>query len=361
MMHKIQEATSYIARTADGRTLCVMMSGGSDSTLTAALALRAGCRVVGAVMELPGSDCAVQARIAARALGIDLIEIDLKREFTETIERPFVESYTRGTTPNPCVMCNARIKLGLFIDMVRARIDEDMMFATGHYARVDGANGEVVLRTGVDARKDQSYFLCMVPSERIASLVLTLGIFTKNETRAALRTIADGDAVLERIASSPESMEVCFLADGDYRDELRDAPGSIVSPDGEVLGAHSGIGRYTVGQRKGLGIASNEPLYVVGMDAGTNTVIAAPREFALRRTIRAASLNVIAPKHIRDGAAMLGKIRSQQAASPCVVHIDGSCATAVFDSPVFAPAPGQYLALYDGDILAAGAEIIGSE
>lgn len=361
MMDKLQEAVEHIESTVGDRTLCVMMSGGVDSTLAAALALRAGVNLVGAVMVLPGSDCAARARIAARALGVDLIEIDLRREFTEMVERPFAESYARGTTPNPCVTCNARIKFGLFVDMARARINEELMFATGHYARVDRSDGEVVLRTGADARKDQSYFLGMARADRIASFVLPLGTFTKGETREALRTIACGDAALEGVASSHESMEVCFLADGDYRDVLRDAPGAIVSPDGAMLGTHSGIGRYTVGQRKGLGIASSEPLYVVGIDAAANTVIAAPRELAMRRTICAARLNVIAPAHIRDGASMLGKIRSQQTASPCVVHIDASSITAVFDEPLFAPAPGQYLVLYDGDILAAGAEIVGSE
>lgn len=358
---KIERAAHDLRIACARKKIFILLSGGVDSTLCALLALRAGCDVAAVTMRNSDDTSSLNAAEAVcRALGIEGWTFDLRAEFERLVAAPFRDAYRRGETPNPCAVCNPAIKFGLLWERIAERHGcDDFLVATGHYAKTIHTPTGVELHRGADRSKDQSYFLCMMPQARIDRLVLPLGDFRKSESRDALRLLAGDNALLRSIAEKEESMEICFLKN-DYRTALGDQgrPGPIVDAGGRVLGTHSGIENFTVGQRKGLGIAAREPLFVTEILPATDTVVVSRREDAMQHAVTAHRVNILAPNAYADGARLLGKIRSQAAPAPCTIRTEADRVTATFDTPLFAPAPGQYLALYDNERLVAGGEIV---
>lgn len=350
---------SLAAQSKRRRALFVLLSGGVDSSLSVMLAVRAGLAPIAVTMRQMDDETPIaDARALCRELGIEHVAFDLREEFETSVVRPFREAYLRGETPNPCALCNPTIKFGRLWERIAAAFgSDDFAVSTGHYAKTCLVGDRVELHRGADRAKDQSYFLCMLPAARVDRLVLPLGAFSKNETRQAVRLLAPQGSRQERIAQKEESMEICFLASENYRSLLPPSSGGgqLVDETGAVLGTHPGIGNFTIGQRKGLGITTKEPMFVVAIHPATDTVVVAPRSAAMRRVVRAHSVNVLAPDVYRDGARLMGRIRSQSAPAACTVAPDSNDrVAAVFDEPQFAPAPGQYLALYREDRLIAG-------
>lgn len=355
---KIDEAIKRTASSTPTKKIAVLMSGGVDSTLAAMICKRAGLDAVGVTMETGHAQTSARAAAICAEIGIEHLSFDLRDEFASYVVEPFRSAYMRGETPNPCSTCNRYVKLGALVREIDLVID-GASIATGHYASIARTDRGVALSSGSCAKKDQSYFLSLVPKDILSRVVFPLGTFEKDETREAARILAPSRAInIAEAASSPESMDICFL-EGGYR-ALFDGErrrGEIVSLDGSVLGHHDGIEAFTIGQRRGLGIAHSSPLYVVGIDAPRARVIVAERLSAFTRRVRAVEINEIVDGSISSGVRALGKIRSQASPSPCSIETDAQGITAIFDEPQFAPSRGQTLALYDGDILIAGGVI----
>jgi tRNA-specific 2-thiouridylase len=338
----------------------ILMSGGVDSGVTAALIKKAGYSAAGVTMNFLGKNSSEKAEKICCALGIPHFSVNLGAQFHELVLTPFIESYRTGITPNPCSVCNESLKLGLLADIVTAAWGSDFMIATGHYAkRVDKAGG-IFLARADERKKDQSYFLAGVRKEIIERLLLPLGKFKSKELTRAVASAA-GLAV----ANEPESMDICFAEDGGYRKMLKgmSSSGPIVSLSGKVIGKHTGISSYTVGQRKGLGIASPRPLYVAEIRPESNTIVAAYKEHIMATHIRAVKVNALIESALKPGGSGLyGKIRSQSGLSRCKVEgrTEDSIAV-VFDEPQFAPTCGQRLVLYTDEGYVAGGGIIVTE
>jgi len=360
------------------------MSGGVDSSLAAALLLERGHRVTGVFMGLHASgpdaspgcgspqDAADARRVAAH-LGIDLFVLDLAQQFEPIIEH-FVREYENGRTPNPCILCNARLKFGRLIehaDSLGVRY-----VATGHYARIDERPG---LSRGTSRGKDQSYALFGMSRETLGRVLLPIGEFAdKTAVRAAAR---------ERnlpTHDKPDSQDICFVPGGDYTALLRLrvpaalTPGEVVDSDGNVLGRHDGYARFTIGQRRGVRIAAKEPLYVTEIDPATARVTLGPREPLLRRRLRAADANwhvdvdrlganVTRASRPRGGSCDGGltidtptfeamvQIRYNHAGQPARVRLTGPDTFEVeFDTPIAAITPGQAAVVYANDRLLGG-------
>lgn len=340
----------------------VLMSGGVDSTLAAWLLRGEGLAVAGVTMEHNTSSSSRRAAVAAaQGLAVPLYVTDLRAEFAREIIAPFAAEYAAGRTPNPCAECNRRIKFGLLWDRIE-RAFGPVPVATGHYARVERDGGAFFLARGRDESKDQSYFLAGIPRERLPRLLLPLG----GRTKAEVRALAKSAGLVA--AEDRESMEICFAGEADYRTLLGSGasePGTIVDETGRVLGRHRGVGHYTVGQRKGLGIPSAEGLYVLRVDARGNRIVVGPRENALRRKVRARDLNVLIPELLTEGTKLLGRIRSNAGLAPCRVERydeKRGLVEVLFDEPQFAPTPGQRLVVHSsGGRVAAGGILFNGE
>ncbi len=341
--------------------ICVLMSGGVDSTLAAVLLREAGHAVVGLTMRLPVAvGCGAErtgsgerARAVAADLAIPHFELDCTAAFHAAVIAPFRAAYAAGRTPSPCVDCNTHIKFGLVARCAAAQLGIARL-ATGHYARVRCTpHGPRLCRAAV-RDKDQSYFLYGMSRDCLARLELPLGALAKPAVRAmaAERRLP--------VAARAESMELCFAAGGDYRAALGDAgdrPGPIVDSAGRELGRHPGIRHFTVGQRKGLGVAWTEPLFVLRIEPETDRLVVGTRGEGQRHAVTATLVNVLQPEAYRTGAAVRGKLRSGGEPEACVLTAaQDQQLTVRFARPVFAPAPGQHLVLYDADdaIIAGG-------
>jgi tRNA-specific 2-thiouridylase len=342
----------------------VAMSGGVDSSVAAATLVDRGLEVVG--MSIDMFSCALpkergccsaadrmDAREVCEQLSIPHFVVDLKREFRDLVIDPFVAEYTRGRTPSPCVACNTLIK---FPALVReaARLGADLI-ATGHYARVDRSAGRPRLFRALDARKDQSYFLFGLCPNEIGILEFPLGSCTKDEVRRRAREL--GFAVEDKA----ESQEICFAPGDDYaalvesRGGARLAgPGDFVDMDGRRVGRHSGVHRYTIGQRRGLGFGVGQRQYVVSIDRAANRVVLGPPEVLLKSVIEVAGISWTHPDNRRPGRAQV-RIRSTHNGQDASIEpTAGDRARVVFDEPVRAAAPGQAAVFYDGDEVLGG-------
>ena len=342
--------------------IAVMMSGGIDSSVTAAMLKRSGRDIVGVTMQIPsglgprcgGAElracCGTGASQIAAQLGIPFYFVDVRDEFRRHVIEPFREAYRNGRTPSPCIDCNTHIKFGVLMQLVRDALGIEQV-ATGHYARIS----EDALRAAMDKRKDQSYFLYGIRRADLPRILFPLARQTKDRTREL--AAAYGLELIDRA----ESVELCFAGQGDYREALGDSPdagpGDVLDLGGNVIGTHKGISQYTIGQRGGLGIAGGVPLYVVEIDSETNTVVLGGREAACRRDVHARGLNVLAPEALAGGGRFLGKIRSRLDAAPCAVTgLGEDCISVRFDEPEHGVCPGQHLVLYtdDGQVVAGG-------
>ncbi len=346
------------------KTVAVAMSGGVDSTMAAVLLLESGYRVIGLTMRLGGdaggapgarNGLVAAAREAARVLGIPHYVGDFRRTFERAVVRYFCEEYAAGRTPNPCVRCNRLIKFGLLRRKART-LGADLL-ATGHYARIEwDAEGRLYrLKRGVDRRKDQSYFLYALGQEDLAGSLLPLGRLTKAAVRRRARSL--GLPAAERA----ESQEICFVPGDDYPGFLRPrvpgafVPGPIVDPEGREIGRHSGIARYTVGQRKGMGIAAAKPLYVLAVEAEANRVVAGPDRLLMGRRLAAVDVSWVSGCAPEGPLCLRVKIRSRQNAAPArLIPQPGGLAVVEFRDAQRAITPGQAVVFYRGDEVLGG-------
>ncbi|MBM4273846.1 MAG: tRNA 2-thiouridine(34) synthase MnmA [Deltaproteobacteria bacterium] len=332
----------------------VALSGGVDSAVTAALLRSQGWEVMGVHLRLSPAGPPGHLAELARSLEIPLRELDLREEFASLVVNYFVDEYSRGRTPNPCVQCNAAIKFGL----LRERLSElgaDYL-ATGHYARLELAQeGDWDLFRGADRNKDQSYFLTRLPREILPRLLFPLGGLTKPQVKARCR-----DLGLPLREGYQESAELCFIPQGSYREFLRErrgcfgSPGELVDTQGRVLGKHRGVECYTVGQRRGLGTPSTEPYYVVEIRPETNRVVLGRRQELLSAGLVAGQVNWLTKPPDREMEAQ-AVIRYRHAGVQARIIPRGrSQVQVIFAAPQAAVAPGQAVAFYEGDRVLGG-------
>jgi tRNA-specific 2-thiouridylase len=346
--------------------IVIAMSGGVDSSVAAALLARDGHDVVGLSMQLYdqsgdtrfGTCCTIDdlhdARRVASRIGIPHYIVNFERQFADTVISNFVGEYAAGRTPIPCVHCNGDLKFATLVDRAEGLGAE--FVATGHYARVDldPATGRYRLKRGADPAKDQSYFLFTLDQAQLSHAMFPVGDLDKAAVRAQARAL--GLAVAEK----PDSHEICFVADGNHaafleRHGQTAAAGAIRDLAGHVVGRHEGVHRFTVGQRKGLGLSSPIPLYVVGIDANANSVTVGPRNALERGDLTASRVNWIAGVAPEPGTRVTARIRHKHREAPASVDpIGPDRARVTFDDPQSAVAPGQAVVFYDGDVVVGG-------
>ena len=351
--------------------IVVAMSGGVDSSLAAALLLEDGYETIGVSMRLGfeegaaegsccGLDGADSARRVADRLGIPFYVLDYRQEFEREVVDVFCEEYGCGRTPNPCILCNDRLKFGSLLDMA-GKLGARRV-ATGHYARVerDGEAGRWLLKRGRDREKDQSYVLFCLDQGQLSRAVFPLGGYGKQDVRAEARRRGI------RAHDRPDSQDICFIPDGRLREFLaartpralraRECRSGVIrSAGGEVLGEHPGVEFFTVGQRRGLGLAGGTPLYVAAIDAGRNELVVGSDEDTHRRVIGAGDVNFIPFERLEGPMRVTARIRYRHREAPAVIRpVGGGRVEVEFDSPQRAPAPGQAVVFYEGEMVVGG-------
>jgi tRNA-specific 2-thiouridylase len=361
--------------------IAVAMSGGVDSSAAAAILKEQGHELVGFTMQLwnqrrninvdengdplPSRCCSLDdvydARRVAETLGFPFYVLNLEREFEESVVEPFIQSYLSGETPIPCVACNSRLKFAS-LDRMAQSLDCDKV-ATGHYARVeyDEAAGRYRLFRGRNYDKDQSYFLWELTQQQLSRAFFPLGEMRKKD----VRDIARGADLYT--ANKPESQEICFVPDGKYsefidrylghegRSDELPAGGEIVNSAGEALGTHSGIHRYTIGQRRGLGISNEKPLYVVQIERAKNRIIVGEADELESTEFTAKGVNWVAFETPRQPVRAAVKVRYRHEPAPATIYaLEGARASIIFDEPQRAITPGQATIFYDGDEVIGG-------
>ena len=344
------------------------MSGGVDSSVAAALLVERGFEVVGMMMRLwsepargaqaPVNRCCTpdqmaDARRVAEHLNIPFYVIDVQDYFRKTIVQFFIDEHVNGRTPNPCIECNRQIRFSHLLNHALA-LDADYL-ATGHYARVHHHNNEYQLLRGIDPNKDQSYVLHVLTQEKLAQVLFPVGAYTKQHVRDMARKFA------LPVAAKQESQDLCFLGDGDYRRFLREFnpqvknPGPILNHNGKELGQHTGLAFYTIGQRKGLGISTPEPVYVLQKDVDRNALVVGPREALGKQHLIAEDVNWIAGKPPSQLFQAEVKIRYKApAAYAKVADLGNGRVQITFENPVFGITPGQGAVIYAGERCLAG-------
>lgn len=353
--------------------IIVAMSGGVDSSVSAYLLKKQGHEVIGLSYELwdkrdlksSSLCCSVEtinlARSVAQQLKIEHYTVDVRDTFYAHVIESFCESYMKGTTPNPCILCNKYIKFDFL--MKKAEEMGADCIATGHYAQIVERRTthdarRFLLIKGIDSKKDQSYVLYVMNQYELSRTMFPLGEFNKDKTRAIAKEI--GLAA----ATRPESQEICFVGNDNYSDFIEGfspdslMPGQILDTEGKVIGEHKGIAYYTIGQRKGLGISSPVPRYVADINRANNTIVIGSREDATRKKIMVTDLNWIATDFPVSSVRAGVKIRSTMNEVPALIIPEGKNISVVFNEPQWAPAPGQSAVFYDNDIVLGGGIIV---
>jgi tRNA-specific 2-thiouridylase len=339
----------------------VAMSGGVDSSVAAALLVEQGFDVSGVMLHLWAEEdnrcCSPQAvedaRSVAKLLGIDFHMVDYESEFKSCVVDYFVAEYSRGRTPNPCLACNRQIRFGRLLDHTQA-LGADCL-ATGHYARIAEMDGRYGLYKGADPQKDQSYVLYVLGQEELRRLIFPVGTYTKEQVREMAR---------ERglpVADKDESMEICFVTDDDYRRFLREhapqsvQPGPILDTAGREIGRHQGLPYYTVGQRRGLGIAAPEALYVLHLDVAHNALVVGTAQELGQSELVADAVAYVCGEPPDAPVRVQAKIRSKaQLADATWTPLPGERARVEFDEPLRDITPGQAVVAYQGDLVLGG-------
>jgi tRNA-uridine 2-sulfurtransferase len=343
------------------------MSGGVDSSVAAGLLAEQGHEVIGVSMQLYdqsegqtsfGTCCTIDdlydARRVAAAIGIPHYIVNFESRFDEQVVSNFISEYGKGRTPIPCSHCNSDVKFATLLDRAMGYGAETL--ATGHYARIEPrADGTFILRRGADAAKDQTYFLFSLTQEQLSRALFPVGHLDKDAVREHARRLN------LRVASKPDSQEICFVPDGDYAGFIEKAapelkrPGAVVNQAGAVMGAHEGVHRFTIGQRKGLGLSSKEPLYVLAIRPETAQVVVGPREALGRSTLTASQVNWVSGRPAQNWIGVHAQIRHRHDAAPARVRsIDAARVELEFDEPQSAITPGQAVVFYDGDVCLGG-------
>ena len=340
------------------------MSGGIDSSVAAYLLLRENYNVTGATMTLydpqssgANSQDVLDARSVCCQLGIPHVTYDMGKAFEKAVIEDFIRTYEAGGTPNPCVVCNKHIKFGALLDAVTT--DGAELMATGHYARLEtDGSGRTLLCKGRDESKDQSYFLWQLTSETLSRVLFPLGHLTKAEIREM------GQALQLSTAHKSDSQDICFVPDGKYAEFMiaytgrtPDA-GHFIDESGRVLGQHKGIIHYTVGQRKGLGIALGSPMFVTSKNAADRTVTLGANQSLMTKEIHLDNVNLLATHAIDAPMRTTVKLRSTHKGASAVIQMTGEhTALLTFDEEQRAAAPGQSAVFYDGDVVVGGGVI----
>ncbi len=358
--------------------ILVGMSGGVDSSVTALMLKEQGHEVIGATMAIWGKN-GVHKKIEkkidalsnkktshgscygpdekedieeagkiAESIGIPFYVFDCAEQYEKIVLENFKKEYLEGRTPNPCIWCNSLIKFDILPKLARANGIEFDKFATGHYARIEKAGGRYLLKRGLNERKDQSYFLYRLKQEQLAKILLPLGTFRKEE----IRSIAEQHGL--KVFDKPDSQD---FYDGDYNELLEIPPqkGNIVDKTGKVLGTHSGIWNYTIGQRKGLGISASEPLYVLELKKDSNEVVVGGKDDTMRDSLIAANLNWIPFDYLKTSLACQAKIRSaQQPSKASITPLENGNVLVKFENLQKSIAIGQSVVFYDGETVLGG-------
>jgi tRNA-uridine 2-sulfurtransferase len=365
-------------------TIAVAMSGGVDSSTVAAMLRTAGHNVIGLTMQLwnqrrlagrdgmpeavQGRCCSLDdvydARRVAETIGIPYYVVNHEQRFEQDVVRPFVQEYLSGRTPIPCSLCNNHLKFDQLL-IVAQQIGADRL-ATGHYARVefDPAQQRWLLKRPRDLAKDQTYFLFGLTQEQLSRTIFPLGGMTKPE----VRQLAHQHALA--LAEKPDSQEICFVPGGDYKrfldaylDEqgaaFPDTAGELVTSDGKVIGQHNGIHNFTVGQRKGLGVATGSPLYVIQIKGDARQVVVGSNDDLYSPTLRARRINLISVVDLDQPMRVIVKIRHRHEGAPALLEKSGDDEVLVtFDEPQRAITPGQAAVFYDRDVVVGGGWIV---
>ena len=348
---------------------CVAMSGGVDSSVAAVLLLQQGYELSGVNLRMFHNEDLGQSRertccsladaedaaLVARRLGFPFYVFDFSQVFRDTVIRNFVQEYQAGRTPNPCAECNRSVKFGALLQ--RARTLGCDYLATGHYARVeqDPSSGRYLLKRAADRSKDQTYFLYMLTQEQLAHTLFPLGGLCKTE----VRQIAEAHDLVN--ARKHDSQDICFVPDGKYADFIERTVGSpapagpFLDREGRVLGQHKGLIRYTLGQHKGLGLSTEEPLYVLEKDAAATTIRLGPASALWTRQLTAEQVNLISLPELTAPLRVTAKTRYSQRESAAVLEpLPGGQVRLTFDEPQRAITPGQAVVFYDGDVVVGG-------
>lgn len=348
----------------ENRKVLLGMSGGVDSSVSALLLKQKGYEVIGSTMELyAGSSCCnintyIDAKNVCNSIGIPHFTYDCKEEFKKCVINDFIDCYANCKTPNPCIECNKYMKFGFMYE--KAKELGCNYIATGHYAKTEYSEeyGRWVLKKSKAGKKDQSYVLWNIPKELIEHVLFPLADF---ETKEEIRQIARDNNL--KVANKPDSEDICFVPDGNYKkflennSSIKPKQGNIVNIKGEVLGKHTGLYNYTIGQRKGLGISYKEPLFVLGFNKQKNEVIVGEEDKLYKKEILVKDINLLLVDEIQDWVEVTVKTRYSSKEASAKIKQEENNIRVIFDEPQRAITPGQSAVFYVGDIVLGGGKI----
>ena len=342
-----------------GRVL-LGMSGGVDSSVSALLLKNEGYEVIGVTLSLSNHTDAKDAKEVCNKLGIEHISIDMQESFKKYVIDNFIDCYANALTPNPCIECNRRLKFGEMYKKAK-ELNCDFL-ATGHYAKIEYNDeyNQYVLEKCINTNKDQSYVLYTLPQEILANVLFPLGNFSSKDE---IRQIAKENNLVN-VADKPDSEDICFVPDGNYKkflennSDLRPKKGNIVNSKGEILGKHTGLYNYTIGQRKGMGISYKEPLFVIGFNILKNEVIVGEESELYQKEINVTDVNLLLIDEIKEPIEVEVKTRYSSKVAKATIEQNGeNQVKVIFDEPQRAITPGQSAVFYVGDLVLGGGKI----